>query len=79
MIERLEQEMVVLPKRSLAASNLRLPVAPHCGVASVQLQGVSFAYDVQYKVLNAVDLSLARGDKVAIVGYNGMGKTTLMR
>jgi ATP-binding cassette subfamily F protein 3 len=79
MIERLDSEAIVLPKRSLASGYLRLAPAPHAGAEIVRLEQVFFSYDGQSNVLHDVDLSIARGDKVAIVGYNGMGKTTLLR
>ena len=47
------------------------------------LEGVSFAYPLpdgrRREVLRSVDLSLPRGDLVALVGTNGSGKTTLLR
>ncbi|HPB10857.1 MAG TPA: ABC-F family ATP-binding cassette domain-containing protein, partial [Kiritimatiellia bacterium] len=79
MIERLDDEAIVLPKRSLAAGYLRLAPAPHAGAEIVRLEQVFFSYDGLRNVLHDVNLSIARGDKVAIVGYNGMGKTTLLR
>jgi ATP-binding cassette subfamily F protein 3 len=79
MIERLDEEAVVLPKRSLAAGYLRLAPAPHAGAEIVRLENVFFSYDGARNVLHDVNLSIARGEKVAVVGYNGMGKTTLLR
>ena len=72
-------EEIRLPKRSQAGGYLRLAPAPHCGVEVARLEGVSFSYDGVRKVLDGVDLDISRGDKVAIIGYNGMGKTTLLR
>ena len=47
------------------------------------LEGVAFAYPMpdgrRREVLRSVDLTLARGDLVALVGTNGSGKTTLLR
>lgn len=55
-------------------------------VATDQLtsvEGVAFAYPMpdgrRREVLRSVDLTLARGDLVALVGTNGSGKTTLLR
>ena len=79
MIERLDEEAIVLPKRSMAAGHLRLAPAPHAGAQIVCLEQVCFSYDGQRNVLHDVNLSIARGDKIAVVGYNGMGKTTLLR
>ncbi|MBP5321176.1 MAG: ABC-F family ATP-binding cassette domain-containing protein [Kiritimatiellae bacterium] len=79
MIEKIEAEAVVLPKRSLAAGYLRLPEAPHAGSEIVRMEHLGFSYDGVHPVLKDVNLSIARGDKVAIIGYNGMGKTTLLR
>ncbi|QLA20615.1 metal ABC transporter ATP-binding protein [Desulfolutivibrio sulfoxidireducens] len=44
----------------------------------VAVRGVSFAYDGQ-EVLRRVDLDVARGDFLAVLGPNGGGKTTLLR
>ncbi|MDP9467947.1 MAG: ABC transporter ATP-binding protein, partial [Chloroflexota bacterium] len=47
------------------------------------LKGVSFAYPLpggrRREVLRSLDLSLPRGELVALVGTNGSGKTTLLR
>jgi iron complex transport system ATP-binding protein len=48
-----------------------------------EVEGVAFAYPVpdarRREVLRSLDLTLARGDLVALVGTNGSGKTTLLR
>ena len=79
MIDKLDEVAIVLPKRSLAAGYLRLAPPPHSGTETVRMTGVSFSYDGTRDVLSNVDLAIARGEKVAIVGFNGMGKTTLLR
>jgi zinc transport system ATP-binding protein len=45
----------------------------------IELQGVSFAYEGGPPTLEEVDLSVERGEFVAIAGPNGGGKTTLVR
>ncbi len=79
MIEKIEEDAIKLPKRSMAAGCLRLAPAPHSGAEIVRIESVDFSYDGIRNVLFDVNLSIARGDKVAIVGFNGMGKTTLLR
>ncbi len=44
----------------------------------VELRGVSFAYDTLL-ILEAVDLSIERGEFLGVVGPNGGGKTTLLK
>jgi len=47
------------------------------------VEGVSFAYPLpdggRRPVLRSLDLTLARGELLAMVGTNGSGKTTLLR
>lgn len=44
----------------------------------VSVSGASFSYDGQ-PVLDGVDLTVSRGDFLAVLGPNGGGKTTLLR
>ena len=46
---------------------------------AVQLEGVSFEYPRGPRALDGVDLGIATGALVAIVGQNGSGKSTLVR
>ncbi len=46
----------------------------------IRFENVSFAYDgAESEFLTNVDLSLRRGEKIAIVGYNGAGKSTFIK
>ena len=46
---------------------------------ALQLEDVSFAYGHSVPVLRAVDLTVHRGEFLAVAGPNGGGKTTLLR
>ncbi|MBR6470395.1 MAG: ABC-F family ATP-binding cassette domain-containing protein [Victivallales bacterium] len=58
---------------------IRLPQPPRSGDEVVRLEDVSFSYDGRHEVVSHCDLRLMRGEHVAFVGLNGMGKTTLLR
>ena len=46
---------------------------------SIRFEGVCFSYDNEgHKVLDGIDLEIAKGRTVAIVGASGAGKTTLV-
>jgi ATP-binding cassette subfamily B protein len=49
------------------------------GALSLELHGVSFAYPNSDFALRNVNISIAAGEKIAIVGENGAGKTTLSK
>ncbi|WP_305042166.1 ABC-F family ATP-binding cassette domain-containing protein [Geoalkalibacter sp.] len=71
-IERIE----VPPARKKIA--FRFPDPPKGGRLALELQAVSHGY-ADLQVLNAVDLAVERGERLALVGPNGAGKSTLMR
>jgi zinc transport system ATP-binding protein len=51
---------------------------PGTGTPVIELRGVCFSYD-EREVLSDVDLTVASGDFMAVIGPNGGGKTTLVK
>ena len=46
----------------------------------IQLKNIHYHYPDQYKsILNGIDLVIAEQEKIALIGKNGCGKTTLIR
>jgi nitrate/nitrite transport system ATP-binding protein len=66
--------MSAAAKRKLV---LAAHVAPAPATPALDLRGVSKSYG-QTEVLKDIDLSIAEGEFVAIVGFSGSGKTTLV-
>jgi len=60
------------------------PIVPHInkGIEAlplVQFEEVAFGYDVERTVLQGINLTIRRGDIIAVLGPNGAGKTTLVK
>ena len=77
-LKQLERiEVIELPRATRKVS-YSFPEPPRSGSEIIRLDGVGKSYgdNVVYRDLN---LSLERGDRVALVGPNGAGKTTLLK
>ncbi len=71
-------EDVSLPPEASTAA-LRIPPPPHCGNTLLHLDSIDFAYKDSPPLFSNFSFTARRSDRIAIVGYNGMGKTTLLR
>jgi len=61
-----------------SAINLRFPPAPRSGTIVVEALNLTKKYGSN-TILNKIDFKIQRGEKVAFVGRNGEGKTTLSK
>jgi ATP-binding cassette subfamily F protein 3 len=79
-IKQLEKiERIDAPATVANHSKIRLADPPHSGHEIIRLEKGGLTYDGQRWIFRHLDLNINRGEKVALVGYNGMGKTTLLR
>ena len=79
LIDKIDEERIVLPKRYTQSGRLRLAEPPPSGIEMFRCENLFFSYDGVKNVLHDVAFNVSRGDKVALIGYNGLGKSTLMR
>ncbi|RLB60685.1 MAG: ABC-F family ATPase [Deltaproteobacteria bacterium] len=75
-IEKIEIEE--LPQSSRRAPVFRFEQRRKSGRDVVELDGISKAYG-DNRVLDNVSLSVRRGERVAVIGVNGIGKSTLQK
>ena len=76
MLEKLE--LVEVDEIDTSAIRLRFPPAPRSGNYPVQMEGVGKTFGDK-RIFSDVNLMIERGDKIAFVGKNGEGKSTLVR
>ena len=78
MIEKKAEELVELPQSSRRHPTFRFEQRRPSGKEVVKVAGVTKSFG-DNRVLEGVDLRVARGDRLAIVGPNGIGKSTLLK
>lgn len=72
-IERIEIE-----EDDKSALHLKFPPAPRSGQVVIKASNLAMAFGPK-KIFSNVDITVERGEKIALVGKNGEGKTTFMR
>lgn len=78
-IKQLEKlERVEVDEIDNSTLNLKFPPAPHSGAYSVIIENLTKRYG-EHVVFEHVEMTIKRGEKVAFVGKNGEGKSTLVK
>lgn len=78
-IKQLEKlDIIEVDDEDNSALRLKFPPAPHSGTITVEAQHLTKRYDNNV-VLDDIDITIKRGEKVAFVGKNGEGKSTLVK
>jgi ATP-binding cassette subfamily F protein 3 len=72
-VDRIEVE-----EEDNASIHFRFPAAPRSGKVVITAEGIRKQF-AEKTVLNRLDFLVERGDKIAFVGRNGEGKTTLSK
>ena len=76
MLEKLE--ILEVDEEDTSALRLKFPPSPRSGSYPVTIENVSKSYG-DHTVFRNANLTIERGDKIAFVGKNGEGKSTLVK
>ena len=79
LIKKLDKlELIEVEQEDVTKLNFRFPPAPHSGKVTFKMKNISKHYG-SLEVLKNINLEINRGEKIAFVGKNGEGKTTLAK
>lgn len=76
-LESLEETLEAPEKESSIALKISHP--PASGRAVLQIEKLSIGYEAVRPLAADIDLTILRGQKVAVIGANGIGKSTLLQ
>lgn len=77
MLEKMD--IVEIDEYDKSAISFKFPPAPHSGLVVVESENLCLGYENKHNVLTDIDFRLERGERVAFVGRNGEGKSTMVK
>ncbi|HAJ94916.1 MAG TPA: glycosyl transferase family 2 [Actinobacteria bacterium] len=78
-IKHLEKlERIEIDEEDISSIRIRFPSAPRSGNLIFNAKSLSKSYGSE-NVLDSIDFIISRGERIAFIGKNGEGKTTLSR
>ena len=77
-LDRYKRDELVERPMEMDVMKLNLPPAARSGDQVIVAEGITKAYDDK-TLFRDLDLTIYRGDRVGVLGPNGVGKTTLLR
>ncbi len=75
-LERLDR--LEIEEEDLAALNIKFPPAPRSGQIVAEIKDAGMSFGTKH-VFGGANFTIGKGDRIALVGRNGEGKTTLAR
>lgn len=77
-LERMKENMPELPPE-IRKIKIQLFEPLPIGELPIRAKGISKSYDGETKVFENLDLTIYRGERLALIGPNGVGKSTLIK
>ena len=78
-VKQLEKlERIEVDEEDLSRLNIKFPPAPRTGQIVAEVKGVGKAFG-EKRIFSNAEFTIERGQKIALVGRNGEGKTTFAR
>ena len=78
-IKQLEKlDRIEVDEEDLSALSIKFPPAPRSGQIVAEVKGAGMSFGEKH-VFSGAEFTIEKGDRIALVGRNGEGKTTLAR
>ncbi|MEG1935069.1 MAG: ABC-F family ATP-binding cassette domain-containing protein, partial [Rikenellaceae bacterium] len=71
-------DVIEIDDEDASAMNIKFPPAPHCGQIVLEVKDVGKSFGDKH-IFSGANFVLEKGEKIALVGRNGEGKTTFAR
>ncbi len=78
-LEKIKDDMVELRPTSRVAPRPVLKIEKPCGRQVVGLKDLTMGFEADKILYSKLNIDIVNGEKVAIIGVNGVGKTTLLK